>query len=89
MEAINNFFQSILPEGFNGFGFLRSVLLIGLGILAIATVGRLIFGRNSVLNRSVSSAISILFIYAITIVIYSTGVDLRFLLSPLPTHWAV
>ena len=84
METITNFLQSIVPEGFDVTGFFKAALLLFLGILVIGTVGRLIFGRNSVLNRSVSSAISILFIYAITIVIYSTGVDLRFLLSPLP-----
>ena len=84
MESITNFLQSIVPEGFVVPGFLRAVFILFIGILVIGTAGRLIFGRRSVLNRSVSSAISILFIYAITVVIYSTGVDLSFLLSPLP-----
>lgn len=84
MEAITNLLQSIVPEGFDAAAFIRAVLTLCIVILAVGTAGRLIFGRNSVLNRSVSSAIGILFIYAITVTIYSTGVDLTFLLSPLP-----
>ena len=52
--------------------------------LLISCVGRLIFGKKSVLNQSVSSAIGILFIYCLYIVIHATGVSLGFMLSPLP-----
>ncbi len=75
---------SLLPAGFQVEAFLKSALFLALGILLVSTVGRLIFGKKSVLNQSVSSAISILFIYVITVVIYSFGVNLSFLVSPLP-----
>ena len=76
--------ESIIPSGFEIGSFLKTALLLIAGVLLIGVVGRLIFGKKSTLTRSVSSAISILFIYAITIVVYSCGVNLEFLVSPLP-----
>ena len=76
--------ESIVPEGFQIEAFLKMALFLVLGIVVIGVIGRLAFGKGSVLNRSVSSAISILFIYVITIVIYSFGVNLQFVLAPLP-----
>jgi len=84
MEAITNLLQSLVPEGFDAAVFLKSALFVCLGILAFGILVRLLFGKKSLVNSAVSSAIGILFIYAITIVIYSTGVNLMFLLSPLP-----
>jgi len=84
MESVINFFKSIVPEGFEIDVFLKAALFLIAGIVVLGVLGRLIFGKGSVLNRSISSAISILFIYAITIVIHSLGADLEFLLSPLP-----
>lgn len=84
MEAIANLIRSFIPEGFDVAAFAQSALILCLGILAITVAGRLLFGKRSVLNSAVSSAISILFIYAVTVVIYSTGVNLSSLLSPLP-----
>lgn len=84
MDKIVNLLESIVPEGFQIEAFLKMALFLVLGIIVIGVIGRLAFGKGSVLNRSVSSAISILFIYVITIVIYSFGVNLQFLLAPLP-----
>ncbi|MBQ8769141.1 MAG: hypothetical protein IJZ15_05815 [Oscillospiraceae bacterium] len=84
MEAIIALLESVLPEGFQLETFLKSALFLLVGIAVFSVLGRFVFGKGSVLNRSVSSAISILFIYVITIVIHSLGVDLKFLLSPLP-----
>ena len=47
-------------------------------------IARFAFGKKSVLNQSVSSAIAILCIYVVNVVIYSTGVKLDMILSPLP-----
>lgn len=55
-----------------------------LAVLIIGLLGRFIFGKKSVLSSSVSSAIGILFIYAITVILESTGAQLRFLVAPLP-----
>lgn len=84
METITNLLQSLVPENFDMITFAQTVLILCLGILVITVVGRLLFGKRSVLNCAVSSAISILFIYAVTVVIYATGVNLSQLLSPLP-----
>ncbi len=84
METIINLLQSLVPENFDIETVLKAVLLLCVGTLLIGFVGRLIFGKKSVLNQSVSSAIGILFIYALTIAVYSYGIDLDYLISPLP-----
>lgn len=84
MEAIVNLLESVVPEGFQIDSFLKMALFLAIGTIAIGGLGRICLGKGSVVTRSVSSAISILFIYVITIVIYSFGVNLQFLLSPLP-----
>jgi len=84
MDAIVNLLESIVPKGFDISRFLQSALVLCLGTFIIGLIGRLFFGKKSTLNHAVSSAISILFIYAVTIVVYSLGVNLNFLISPLP-----
>lgn len=84
MEEFVNLLQSWVPENFDMATFLQSALVLCIGFMVIAFLGRLFFGKKSVLNQSVSSAIGILFIYAVTIVTYSYGINLSFLVSPLP-----
>lgn len=84
MEVIYDFIESITPAGFNAPQFLQFLAVVVLGILALAVIGRLIFGRRSTMNHAVSSAIAILCIYVVNVVIYSTGAQLEALLSPLP-----
>lgn len=84
MESIVTFLESLLPSGFEIEMLLKAAVVLIAGVLVLGLVGRLLFGKKSVLSQSVSSAISILFIYAVTVVIYSLGVDLKFLVSPLP-----
>lgn len=84
MDPIIDFFKSLLPEGFDAMAFIKGSLVLLLGVFLLALLARIFFGKKSTLNRSISSAISILFIYVITIVITSFGVDLEFILSPLP-----
>lgn len=81
---MQSWIQSIIPSGFELESFLKTALILVAGVLIIGVLGRLIFGKKSTLTQSVSSAISILFIYAITVVIHSCGVNLGFLVSPLP-----
>ena len=53
--------------------------------LILGVMGRLVLGKRSSLNLSVSSAMGILFIYALTVVIYTFHPwKLSVLLSPLP-----
>ena len=84
MDAINNFLQSLIPGSFDIGIYIKAALVILVGFLLLGIVGRLLFGKKSTLNRAISSSISILFIYVVTIVIYSFGIDLAFLISPLP-----
>lgn len=55
-----------------------------LGLLALALLGRFIFGQKSVFNTAVSSAIGIVFIYAVTAVCSSMGGQLSRFVAPLP-----
>lgn len=84
MDKISAFLQSIVPTGFDWVHFFKTLLILAAAFVLLGLLGRLLFGRKSLLNRSLSSAISILFIYIITVCIHSLGVDLGFLLAPLP-----
>ena len=57
--------------------------LIGV-LVVLALVGRFIFGKRSALSRAVSSAIGILFIYAVTIVLGGAGAQFQKFIAPLP-----
>lgn len=70
--------------GFDTPLFLRSAVLLAIGSILLGAAGRFIFGKRSTLHCAVSSAIGILFIYAVTIVVYATGVKLQDLIAPLP-----
>jgi len=53
--------------------------------LLMGFIGRFIFGKRSSLNHAVSAAMGILFIYVVTVIIYTFNpVDLSRFLSPLP-----
>lgn len=81
MENIITYFNS-LQFDFDSFWKIALVLL--LGTFLVSVFGRFVFGKRSALNNAVSSAIGILFIYAITVVLKSTGVQIQGLIAPLP-----
>ena len=63
----------------------KFLLLFAAGSLILSILGRFILGKRSSLNRSLSSVMAILFIYALTIMIYTFKPwQLENLLSPLP-----
>lgn len=84
MDEITAFLNSLLPNGLSWQEFLKALLILAALALVLALLARMLFGKKSLLNRSLSSAISILFIYIITVCIHTLGVNLSFLLSPLP-----
>lgn len=84
MEAVYNLIESITPENFNAPQFVQFLLILVIGSLLLGFIGRLIFGKRSNMNHSVSSAIAILCIYVINVVIYSTGAKLDIFIAPLP-----
>lgn len=63
----------------------KFLLLFAAGSLILSLLGRLVLGKRSSLNHSVSSVMAILFVYAVTIVIYTFKPwNLANYLSPLP-----
>ena len=63
----------------------KFLLIFSAGSLILSLLGRLILGKRSSLNHSLSSVMAILFIYALTIVVYTFKPwNLESLLSPLP-----
>ena len=64
--------------------FVRASGILLAVLLGLALTGRFVFGKRSVLCLAVSSAIGILFIYAITIVCGASGEDLQRFVAPLP-----
>ena len=84
MEEFVAWVKSLVPENFDLQTFAVTGLTLIVAFLVLGCIGRLFFGKRSVLNQSVSSAIGILFIYVLTVVIHSYGVNLNFLVAPLP-----
>ena len=84
MYKINDFFQSKIPESLDLQVYLKASIIFSVAFILIGILGRFLFGKKSTLNRAISSSISILYIYVITITVYSLGVNLAFLISPLP-----
>lgn len=58
--------------------------LMLIGLLLLGAIGRFAFGKRSVLNGAVSSAIGILFIYVVTVLVKQFWPELEIYLSPLP-----
>lgn len=81
MEAIQNYFASM---NLNFETFLMAIGMLIAALLLLAVVGRFVFGKRSALSRAVSSAIGILFIYAITIVLGGAGEEFQKFIAPLP-----
>lgn len=68
--------------------FLSALKFIGFlaaAVLILSFIAKLLFGKNSGLNHALSSSLGILFIYAVTIVVYTFNpYDLSRFLAPLP-----
>jgi hypothetical protein len=81
MDSIVNYFKTFNLD-INA--FLRAnAMLIG-AFLALALLGRFVFGKKSVLLHSVSSSIGIFFIYCLTIVLCFAGAEFQKFIAPLP-----
>lgn len=81
MDFIVNYFNSL---GLDFWPLLKTGLILLLGTFLVSIFGRFIFGKRSALNNAVSSAIGILFIYAVTVVLKSLGAQFESLITPLP-----
>ena len=81
MEAIVNYFNSL---GLDFDTFWKAALILLLGTFLMSIFGRFVFGKRSALNNAVSSAIGILFIYAVSVVLRSAGAQFSAFITPLP-----
>lgn len=81
MDKIIVYFQSI---GIDFDTFWKAALILLVGTFLMSIFGRFVFGKRSVLNTAVSSAIGILFIYAVTVVLRSAGAQFQNFVAPLP-----
>lgn len=81
MESIMEYFSSIQ---INFDSFWKATLILLLGTFLLSVLGRFVFGKRSALSLAVSSAIGILFIYAVTVVLKSAGAQFSQLIAPLP-----
>lgn len=78
-------FQAMLESiDFDSGTFWKAALILAVATIVLGAIGRFVFGKRSALNQSVSSAISILFIYAATVVLYSLGARYQQFIAPLP-----
>jgi hypothetical protein len=81
METIVKFFDSY---GLDFWSLAKTGAVLLLGSLLISLFSRFVFGKKSILNNAVSSAIGILFLYALTVVLYSAGTKYQPFIAPLP-----
>lgn len=81
MDAILSALQS---QDFSLDTFLKAAAVLLVGTLLIGFIARFIFGKRSSFNHAVSSAIGILFLYALTVVLYSAGAGYEAFIAPLP-----
>lgn len=81
MDSIVTLFNSI---GIDFDTFWKAALILLLGTFLLSAFGRFVFGKRSALNNAISSAIGILFIYALTVVLGSIGTQFSNLIAPLP-----
>lgn len=76
---------SYVPTEINIANMAKFLLFFGSAALILGLMGRIFLGKRSSLNHSLSSVMGILFIYAVTIVVYTFKPwNLEELLSPLP-----
>lgn len=81
MEIIVDFFSNM---GIDFNTLWKAALTLLLGTLVLSLFGRFVFGKRSVLNNAVSSVFGILFIYAVSVVLRSSGTQFSNLIAPLP-----
>lgn len=77
--------SSYVPSQIDLISTVQFLLYFSVAVLILGILGRAALGKHSSLNHSLSSAMGILFVYAVTIVVYTFKPwQLENLLSPLP-----
>jgi hypothetical protein len=81
---MENIIALLESTGINFDTFWKAALILLVGSFLMSVFGRFVFGKRSVLNNAVSSAIGILFIYAVSVSLRSAGAQFAPLIAPLP-----
>ncbi len=81
MDAIVSYFQT---QGLDLWRVLEVCGIILLGGIALHLLTSWIFGKKSLINRSISSSIAIIYVYAATIILMAFAPQLHILINPLP-----
>lgn len=85
MENTIDYLASYIPTDLDIISMVKFIAMIAVVTLILGFIGRVVLGKRSGLNHAVSSAMGILFIYIVTIVIYTFNpANLIQYLSPLP-----
>ena len=84
MDSIEQLLSAFIPADFDLLTFLKFMLIAGAGCSLLAVFLRLICGKRSNINHSVSAAIGIIMIYIVSIALFSAGSPYEKLISPLP-----
>lgn len=81
MEQLLQFLRSVQinPEVFG-----KSIIILAIGSLLLSSISRFAFGQKSTFSRAVSSALVILFVYAVAVIVYSIFPDLIRFIPTLP-----
>lgn len=81
---MDSIFKQLEALNFDSGLFIKSAMLLAVGSVLTGAIGRFIFGKRSYLHCAASSAIGILFVYAVTIVLHSAGAGFQSFIAPLP-----
>lgn len=85
IESVLSESGSFLPEGLGVSSYIQLTLLFVAGIIALGVLFRIFFGKQCNAIKAISVSAGVLFLYAITIVVYALNpLDLSKYLSPLP-----
>lgn len=85
MSALIGSAAGMIPANVDILSVLKLILVIAAASVAAGVVGRVAFGKHSELNCAVTSAMEILFLYVLTVIVYTFRPwNLDSFLSPLP-----
>ncbi len=85
LRAVMKHASGYLPTEMDFMTVAQFVLYFAAASLILGIIGRVVLGKRSSLNHALSSAMAVLFLYAVTIIIYTFKPwNLELLLSPLP-----
>ncbi len=84
MDTLEQLLERFSPVEFDLLNFLKFLVIAGIGCSLLGVIIRLLLGKRSSLNESVSSAIGIVMLYLVSIALFTLGRPYDQLIAPLP-----